>query len=83
MVSTDSSPTAGTLCHARRLQFPQSIPRLPLVQRARVSARIIPHRSPGEKDLADLAGKPVFKPSEKAFLPKAEAFAWRCERLVG
>jgi putative restriction endonuclease len=48
----------------------------------KVSPRIIPHRSPGEKDLADLAGNPVLPPNESAFAPAKDALAWRCERLA-
>ncbi len=49
----------------------------------KVSPRIIPHRSPGEKDLADLANKPLLPPNESAFAPAKDALAWRCERLAG
>ncbi|MFM7181190.1 MAG: HNH endonuclease, partial [Verrucomicrobiales bacterium] len=51
--------------------------------RWKVSAKIIPHRSPGEKDLADLAGKPLLPPNEPAFAPAKDALAWHCERLAG
>ena len=49
----------------------------------RISSRIIPHRSPGENDLAELAGKPVLPPAEPAFAPARESLAWRCARLAG
>jgi putative restriction endonuclease len=48
----------------------------------KVSGKIIPHRSPGEKDLADLAGKPLLPPNEPAFAPAKDSLAWRCERLA-
>lgn len=48
----------------------------------KVSPKIIPHRSPGEKDLANLAGKPLLPPHEPAFAPSKDALAWRCERLA-
>ena len=49
----------------------------------KVSRRIIPQRSPGENDLAALAGNPVLPPNESAFAPAKDALAWRCERLAG
>jgi len=49
----------------------------------KVSKKIIPHRSPGEKDLADLANKPLLPPNEPAFAPSDDALAWRCARLAG
>jgi len=48
----------------------------------RVSATIIPHRSPGEKDLAELAGRPILPPNESAFAPAKDALEWRCKRLA-
>lgn len=47
------------------------------------SPRLIPHRSPGEKELAELAGRPVSPPIDEAFAPAPAALAWRCERLLG
>ena len=48
----------------------------------RTSQRLIPHRSAGEKDLADLGGRQLLPPSEPAFNPSRAALDWRCERLL-
>ena len=47
----------------------------------RVSSRLIPHRSLGEKELSTLDRRPVLPPSEPAFGPDPAALEWRCSRL--
>jgi len=48
----------------------------------RASSHLIPHRSPGEKELAQLGGQRLPPPSESAFRPSQEALDWRCQRLL-
>lgn len=48
----------------------------------RASSRLIAHRSPGEKSLADLRGREVLTPREVAFMPSPAALDWRCTRLL-
>jgi len=48
----------------------------------RASSRLIPHRSPGEKELAQLGGRRLIPPTEPAFRPSQDALDWRCERLL-
>lgn len=47
-----------------------------------VSPRLIPHRSAGEKELAQLGGQKLLPPMETAFKPSRDALDWRCERLL-
>ncbi len=48
----------------------------------RVSGKLRPHRSPGEKELAELGGREFLPPREEAFYPRAEALEWRVARLL-
>ena len=48
----------------------------------KVSPKIIPHRSLGERELANLADHPLLPPNESAFAPAKDGLAWRCERLL-
>ena len=48
----------------------------------RASPQLIPHRSPGEKELAQLGGQKLLPPTDAAFRPSQDALDWRCERLL-
>jgi len=47
----------------------------------RVSPVLDARRSTGERELIELAGKPMLLPREEAFYPAEEFLRWRCERL--
>lgn len=47
-----------------------------------VSPILQAHRSTGEKDLLELAGRAVLPPGETAFLPNEEGLLWRIGRLI-
>lgn len=47
-----------------------------------VSAKLKPHRSPGEKELVEMAGREFLPPREAAFFPAEKALIWRVERLL-
>ena len=47
----------------------------------RVSRVLDARRSTGERELLDLAGKPLLLPQDEAFYPAEEFLKWRCERL--
>lgn len=47
-----------------------------------VSPILQAHRSTGEKDLLELAGRAVLPPGEAAFLPNEEGLLWRIGRLI-
>jgi len=46
-----------------------------------VASTLIPHRSTGEAELAQLAHHPVLPPHDLAFTPDQRALQWRMERL--
>ncbi len=48
----------------------------------KVSRSLNARRSPGEKELLDLKGEQVLKPSEEAFYPADTALDWRCRHLM-
>jgi putative restriction endonuclease len=47
-----------------------------------VSDRLKPHRSPGEKELVEMAGREFLPPRDPAFFPAERALTWRVERLL-
>jgi putative restriction endonuclease len=47
-----------------------------------VAAQLRPHRSTGEKELIDLAGREILLPHETAFHPAPSALSWRRDRLM-
>jgi putative restriction endonuclease len=50
--------------------------------RWRVRSGLAGHRSSGEKDLIELAGRPLLLPHDAAFYPSKAGLAWREARLV-
>ncbi len=47
----------------------------------RRSRRLIPHRSRGEQELAELEGRQVIPPVEQAFRPARRGLEWRCAKM--
>lgn len=47
-----------------------------------VSPRLDRRRSQGEAELLDLAGRPILRPSDDAYLPSLEGRIWRVGRLL-
>ena len=45
------------------------------------SRRLIPHRSRGEQELAELDGRQVIPPVEQAFRPARQGLEWRCAKM--
>jgi putative restriction endonuclease len=41
-----------------------------------------PRRSTGEKELIELAGKPLLLPKDPAFHPDEDGLKWRCQKLI-
>lgn len=80
--SRNDHPTNGlALCKNHHWAMDRNLIAPCADHRWHVSRILDARRSNGERDLLDLAGKPLLLPRDEAFHPAEEFLKWRCERL--
>ena len=81
--SRNDHPTNGlALCKNHHWAMDRNLIAPCADHRWHVSRVLDARRSNGERELLDLAGKPLLLPRDEAFHPAEEFLKWRCERLI-